>query len=44
MRSLHLNVTSDLTYQVIEEASAPLVFQPFVEFDKLTEPSIINAY
>ena len=42
--SLHLVVTSDLEYRVAEQASTPLVFQPFVDFDTLTEPSIINAY
>ncbi|MCP5054770.1 MAG: hypothetical protein GY940_46830 [bacterium] len=41
---LHINVTSDLKYHVTEETSEPLVFQPFVDFDKLTEPSIINDY
>jgi hypothetical protein len=41
---LHIEVTSELTYRVAEETSSPLVFQPFVDFDQLTEPSIINAY
>jgi hypothetical protein len=37
-------VTSDLDYGAAEEVSSPFVFQPFVDFATLTEPSIINAY
>ena len=41
---MHLEINSELSYHVVEKDSAPLVFEPFVDFEKLTEPSVIHAY
>ena len=43
-RPLHLEIDSDLKYRVEGEATEPLVFVPLVNFSKLTEPSIIDAF
>ncbi len=41
---LHLELDSDLNYRVIEDGAEPLVFVPMVDFDKLEDPSIIDAF
>ena len=41
---LHLELDSDLSYRVVEEGAQPLVFVPMVDFDKLEDPSIIDAF
>jgi hypothetical protein len=41
---LHLELDSDLSYRVVEEGAEPLVFVPMVDFDKLEDPSIIDAF
>jgi hypothetical protein len=38
-----LEIDSDLDYRVVEEDAEPLVFVPMVDFDKLDDPSIIDA-
>jgi hypothetical protein len=34
----------DLNYRVVEDGAKPLVFVPMVDFDKLEDPSIIDAF
>ena len=41
---LHLEVDSDLNFRVLEPLAAPLVFVPRVNFQKLDDPSIIDAF
>ena len=41
---LHLEVDSELNYHVEEAQAAPLVFVPNVNFQKLDDPSIIDAF
>ena len=41
---LHLEMDGDLNYRVVEDAAEPLVFVPMVDFDKLEDPSIIDAF
>jgi hypothetical protein len=35
---------SELNYRVVEPGADPVVFVPLVDFDKLEEPSIIDAF
>ena len=41
---LHIEVDGKLTYRVVEEGADPRVFVPLVDFDKLADPSIIDAF
>jgi hypothetical protein len=41
---LHLEMDGDLNCRVVEEGAQPLVFVPMVDFDKLEDPSIIDAF
>jgi len=41
---LRLEIDSELGFQVDEASAEPLVFVPMVDFDKLEEPSIIDAF
>ncbi len=46
---LHIQIDSDLQYTVQESTvfpnpASPLVFVPSVDFDKLQDPSIIDAF
>ena len=41
---MHIALDSELRYRVVEGQAAPLVFKPLVDFDNLTEPSIIDAF
>ncbi|MGD8474928.1 MAG: hypothetical protein PVH59_12470 [Anaerolineae bacterium] len=41
---LHLEIDSDLDYRVVEDDAEPLVFVPMVDFEKLDDPSIIDAF
>ncbi len=43
-RPLHIEMDSDLRYTVQESDADPLVFVPMVDFDKLDDPSIIDAF
>lgn len=43
-RALHLKFDNDLNYELMEGDAAPLVFVPSVDFDKLEDPSIIDAF
>jgi hypothetical protein len=41
---LELTVGSNLSYRVHSQEAAPLVSVPFVDFQKLKDPSIIHAF
>jgi hypothetical protein len=41
---LHIEMDSDLNYQVIEKGAKPLIFSPMVDFSRLKDPSIIDAF
>ena len=41
---LHLEIDSELNYRVKEDGAEPLVFSPMVDFGKLEDPSIIDAF
>ena len=41
---IHVEIDSELSYRVEEAGADPLVFSPQVDFDKLGEPSIIDAF
>ena len=41
---MHIEIDSELRYRVEEEGADPLVFSPQVDFDRLSEPSIIDAF
>jgi hypothetical protein len=41
---LHLEIDSELNYQVGEEGAEPVVFVPTVDFEKLEDPSIIDSF
>ena len=41
---LHLEMDGDLNCSVVEDGAEPLVFVPMVDFDKLEDPSIIDAF
>jgi hypothetical protein len=43
-RPLHIEMDSDLRYSVLEQDAAPLVFAPMVDFARLKDPSIIDAF
>jgi hypothetical protein len=43
-QSLHLEIDSELHYRVDQVAAEPLIFAPSVDFDRLEDPSIIDAF
>ena len=43
-QALHLEMYSELNYLVVEEGAEPLVFVPMVDFHRLEDPSIIDAF
>ena len=43
-RPLHIEMDSELNCRVLEPESDPLVYFPLVDFDKLGDPSIIDAF
>jgi hypothetical protein len=43
-KPLHLEVNSELNFHVKEVQAEPLVFVPRVNFQKLDDPSIIDAF
>jgi hypothetical protein len=42
-RSMRIELESDLRYRIAEGAD-PLIFVPLVDFEKLKDPSIIDAF
>ena len=43
-KALELTVGSNLSYRVHNEDATPLISVPFVDFQKLKDPSIIHAF
>jgi len=43
-KEIHIEMDSDLNYAVLEKDAKPLVFVPMVDFGKLKDPSIIDAF
>jgi hypothetical protein len=43
-RAIHIEIDSDLHLSAIEAGADPLVFAPMVDFDRLEDPSIIDAF
>jgi hypothetical protein len=43
-RSIQLEIDSDLRTTVLSEGAAPIVLVPLVDFTKLDDPSIIDAF
>ena len=43
-RPMQIEMDSELNYTVREEGAEPLVFVPRVDFAKLEDPSIIDAF
>jgi hypothetical protein len=43
-RQMHIEIDSELNYRVIETDAQPLVYAPMVDFGKLDDPSIIDAF
>ena len=41
---IHIEMDSELNYSVVEADAEPLIFMPSVNFDKLEDPSIIEAF
>ncbi len=41
---LHIEIDSDLNYQVVEQDAKPVVFTPMVDFARLKDPSITDAF
>jgi hypothetical protein len=44
LRPLHIEIDSELNYRMIEADAQPLVYAPMVNFGKLDDPSIIDAF
>jgi hypothetical protein len=43
-RPIHIEMDSALNYSVQEKDADPLILAPMVDFDKLQDPSIIDAF
>jgi hypothetical protein len=43
-RPIHVEMDSDLNYSVLEQDADPLILAPMVDFGKLQDPSIIDAF
>ena len=43
-RPLHIEIDHELRFRMLEEAAQPQVYVPLVDFDKLEDPSIIDAF
>jgi hypothetical protein len=41
---IHIEIDSDLHITAVEAGADPLVFIPMVDFDRLEDPSIIDAF
>ena len=41
---MHIEIDSELNYRVREQGAYPMVFVPDLDFRKLTEPSITDAF
>jgi hypothetical protein len=43
-KPLHIEIDSHLNYRVLEIGVVPYIFTPMVDFGKLEDPSIIDAF
>lgn len=43
-QALHIEIDSELNYRVVEAEAQPLIYAPRVNFAKLVDPSIIDAF
>ena len=43
-RPIRLQIDDDLKVQVLSEGAVPMVFVPMVDFARLDDPSIIDAF
>lgn len=43
-REIHLTIDSDLSITVHDSGADPLIFVPLVDFARLEDPSIIDAF
>jgi hypothetical protein len=43
-QAIHIEIDSNLHITAIEGGAEPLVFVPMVDFDRLEDPSIIDAF
>jgi hypothetical protein len=43
-RPLHIEIDSELNYRVVEAEARPLIYAPLVDFGKLDDPGIIDAF
>jgi hypothetical protein len=43
-KPLHIQIDSDLNYQVQEAEASPLIYAPMVDFGKIADPSITDAF
>ncbi len=43
-QALHIEIDSELNYRVVEAEAQPLIYVPRVNFAKLADPSIIDAF
>jgi hypothetical protein len=43
-RPLHIEIDSALNYRVVESEAQPLIYTPLVDFGKLDDPSIVDAF
>ena len=43
-RPIHIEMDSDLNYSVAEKEADPMILAPMVDFGKLQDPSIIDAF
>ena len=43
-RSMHLTIDSQMNCRVVDEECRPIVFVPQVDFGKLEDPNIIDAF
>ncbi len=43
-KPIQIEIDDRLAYRVIEEDARPLILSPMVDFDRLEDPSIIDAF
>jgi hypothetical protein len=41
---MSLKITSNLECEILAGGAEPIIFVPHIDFDKLTDPSIIDAF
>ena len=43
-KEIRIEMDQDLNYSIADEDANPLIFVPMVDFDRLEDPSIIDAF